>query len=293
MPTPSDIRQAILTATINSRKLMNVLDKSAAGELLGVYREAAEELRKRIEGQFRADSPIEISDMRGLLAQITDRIGALSAARDALLEGSLIDAATLGAKAIGLDANSIVRLANEAVQFVRSFVAADGLALSDRVWRLDQGATKVVGQAVQSAILQGQSASQAAADFVRRGQSVPLEIKGALDTATPAGVGRVVSDSLLKAPGNAYSKALRVFRTEIIRAHHVAYEEGAFRLPDVVGMKFNLSPAHRVTDICDDHATADRHGLGAGVYPRGKIPIPAHPNGRAFATPVFEDEIPQ
>jgi hypothetical protein len=56
-------------------------------------------------------------------------------------------------------------------------------------------------------------------------------------------------------------------------------------------MKFNLSPNHPRTDICDVHANANLYGLGPGVYPVGSAPWPAHPNTMSYLTAVFRDEV--
>jgi hypothetical protein len=82
-----------------------------------------------------------------------------------------------------------------------------------------------------------------------------------------------------------------VFRTELRRAHHAAFEASTSDTPGLAGYRYMLSPLHRREDICDHYATADLHGLGAGIFPPGKIPIPAHPNTRSYAQPVFWDEI--
>lgn len=46
-----------------------------------------------------------------------------------------------------------------------------------------------------------------------------------------------------------------------------------------------------VVHNCDLYAKANLYGLGAGVYPGGEHPYPAHPNTISFITPVFKDEI--
>jgi hypothetical protein len=56
-----------------------------------------------------------------------------------------------------------------------------------------------------------------------------------------------------------------------------------------VGMKWNLSKSHKVTDICDTLASQDLYGLGPGVYPKDKLlPKPAHPHCICFETIVLE-----
>ena len=86
--------------------------------------------------------------------------------------------------------------------------------------------------------------------------------------------------------------AMRVFRTEINRAHGEAYMAGGEGKPYFGGWRYLLSPQHPEPDICDLLATQNLHGLGKGVYPsRAKCPWPAHPNTLSFVEIVFKDEI--
>jgi len=85
---------------------------------------------------------------------------------------------------------------------------------------------------------------------------------------------------------------MRLFRTELNRAHGEAYIKGALSHPDAAGVRFLLSPEHPKPDICDLHAAANLYGLGHGVYPsREKCPWPAHPNTLSYVEVVFKDEI--
>ncbi len=55
-----------------------------------------------------------------------------------------------------------------------------------------------------------------------------------------------------------------------------------------------LHPGHLLhpkVDICDTHAKADRHGLGAGVYPINAHPYLGHPQPSSFLTYVFSEEV--
>ena len=53
------------------------------------------------------------------------------------------------------------------------------------------------------------------------------------------------------------------------------------------GSRWMLSPLHKQVDICDEYATEDKFGLGAGVFPRGQEPCYPHPNCRCWLAPVF------
>lgn len=183
------------------------------------------------------------------------------------------------------------RISNDAVQFVQTFVAADGLQLSDRLWRVDRHARDIVGNAIESAIIQGSSAARATEDFLSRGVQVPPDVAAKMGMANADKLARVAGGALLSGEGSPFPNALQVFTTELNRAHGEAYRAGAFEHPDVIGTRFLLSPRHPRVDICDMHASVNRYGLGAGVYPKGKSPWPAHPNTLSFEVVVFADEV--
>ncbi|MNJ56918.1 hypothetical protein D3C77_524860 [compost metagenome] len=85
-------------------------------------------------------------------------------------------------------------------------------------------------------------------------------------------------------------EALRLVRTETA----AAFGEGTIAAASVslsyTGMKWVLSGAHQVPDICDELANAD-NGLGKGVWPPGQEPpMPAHPNCLCILVSVHENE---
>ena len=46
------------------------------------------------------------------------------------------------------------------------------------------------------------------------------------------------------------------------------------------------------TDICDMYAKADMYGLGAGIYPKDKLPpLPVHPHCLCRYVEVIEGEV--
>jgi len=79
----------------------------------------------------------------------------------------------------------------------------------------------------------------------------------------------------------------RITRTETARILNTAVVESHKDDPFVVGFKWNLSPAHKIKDVCDRYASVD-FGLGKGVFPKGKLPVyVAHPNCMCKITPVY------
>lgn len=66
--------------------------------------------------------------------------------------------------------------------------------------------------------------------------------------------------------------AERITRTEMARAWADGFIAKMKTDADIVSVKFKLSSRHPVFDICDMYAKADMYGLGAGIYPKDKLP---------------------
>lgn len=289
-----EVRTAIREATRQAQERMNKLDGEVLADLDAIYRQAAEDLRGAIRSYADRDNTLRTEVLQDLLGQVEKRLDRLAEAQGTLLDESLPQAAELGAQPFAAAATGAAapRISDEAVRFVRAFTAADGLQLSDRIWRINQGAKEAATKAIENAVAQGQSASQAAQDFLDRGEEVPQAVRVRQDLAKADRVARVTGDQLMTARGNPRGNAMRLFRTELNRAHGEAYMSAAEDQPDFGGHKFNLSPSHPRPDECDTHARANLHGLGPGVYPdRASNPWPAHPNTLSYVTIVFTDEV--
>lgn len=283
-------KAAIDKASATARERMARLEQETLAELETLYQTAADTLRRDISRYADAEGNLRLETLRDYLRQVKAVLQVLRQDRNSLLAAALADVAELSA-AVWLTGASVTVVAESAVRFVEQFVAADGLKLSDRLWRIDNGAIETIAETLRRNLLLGRDASAAVADLLARGEIIPPSLAAQIGQQRAESLGKVVESVLSKAPGNTYAQALRVFRTELNRAHGQAYQAGAGSHPDVVGMKFNLSPAHPKADQCDLHAHANLHGLGAGVYPVGQSPWPAHPNTMSYLTAVFRDEV--
>lgn len=177
------------------------------------------------------------------------------------------------------------------MSWLRSYVGHDGLQLSDRIWRVNETARQVITRQVHTAILNGTTARKAAMQLIAEGKAVPADVTVTIRNAGGAVISRHTREALLAGEGNPLRNALRVMRTEINRAFTESFVSSVFEHDEVAAVKFNLSPLHPRFDVCDLHARANLFGMGAGVYPQGKHPYPAHPETLSFLTVVFEDEI--
>lgn len=297
MSSRTEIQAAIKRASSVARDAMNQLDADTLNQLTELYRHAIDGIDNAIDQYADSDGTIRLDVLQALLAASEARLRQLESQRNTLLDKGLLSAAQLGVKPFDVDAavlsQSIAVSANQAVKFVESFVAADGLQLSDRLWRLDNHAAHVVSDAINFAVIQGNSASRTAQDLLNNGKAVSKDLQSKLSANKAAGIKQRIEQELFTGAGSPYANALRVTRTELNRAHGQAYLATAFSHPDVVGTRFLLSPNHPRHDICDLHAHANLYGLGAGVYPQGKSPWPAHPNTLSYTEVVFTDEVTQ
>lgn len=86
--------------------------------------------------------------------------------------------------------------------------------------------------------------------------------------------------------------AERITRTEMARAWADGFVAKMQKDADIVAVKFKLSSRHPVFDICDMYAKAGMYGLGAGIYPKDKLPpLPVHPHCLCRYVEVIEGEV--
>lgn len=281
------------------------LDTQSVAELLQIYQAAAADVRARISAAADNSSFVPEQNLRELLRQIEQVIDQLGVQRDQTLDRSIERAATLGIRPFTMQgvavaggdqaviaSDAAMRIHQEAVRFVRAFTQADGLTLSDRLWRLNRGAKEAVTRQLEQAVVQGWSATRAARELIARGESVPGNVAKRIVRGQAGALADAAASSIASPGGGALAQAERVFRTEINRAHGEAFTAAGQRTPGFAGWRYLLSPRHPKPDICDLLSTQNLHGLGRGVYPdRARTPWPAHPNTLSFLELVLEDEI--
>ena len=80
----------------------------------------------------------------------------------------------------------------------------------------------------------------------------------------------------------------RIARTEMARAYQDGFLLRWDNNDDCVAYQWKLSGRHPRYDICDLYANANLYGMGAGVFPKDKVPLlPAHPHCMCFLKPVI------
>lgn len=285
----NDTAQQILHASATARAKAEALDKATAERLKALYQSVISQLQQELAASADAQNTVRLATLNTYLHQARQQLAALDRAQRVMLSDGVRTAAELGARpwATGI---VLEQLADTAARFVENFMAADGLKLSDRLWRLSSGTLSDFQEVIRRNVVLGNDASRAALEFMAKQEALPLELRANLGKDGVNHLAGVVEQRLLSGPGNAYNNALRIFRTEINRAHGEAYQLGAGAHPEVVGMRFMLSPNHPRPDICDSLAEQD-NGMGPGVYKIGAAPWPAHPNTMSFLVAVFKSEI--
>ena len=122
-------------------------------------------------------------------------------------------------------------------------------------------------------------------------QALAAAYKQLLETAT-TGTEKALKNAVYVAI-NEKSRyvAERIARTEAAKAWADGFFANALQDKHVIGFKWYLSSRHPVYDICDMYAKADMFNLGAGVYPKDKIPpLPAHPHCLCRVAEVYIGE---
>jgi len=281
-PQAAGIRRAQIAA----HKETLALDKDMLTQLLELYKTGAKQLVERL-GDMADGGHVRIEYLQSVIAEIDQHFQQLEQAQAALLVSAINTGAEIGASVVSTPVTV------DAVASVWQTTQADGLNLSQRLWRLNTSNKQALIKEIQLSLVRGDSAFKAARDFINNGVAVPDSIAKDANLASENTLKRITVKQLLTGEGNALYNAQRLFRTEIARAHSLAYMDSVENIDGIIGYKFNLSSAHKRTDICDLHAKANLYGLGSGVYPKKVIAriYPAHPQTTSFITAVWDDEV--
>lgn len=256
------------------------------------YAQLAARMRAALRG-FAAADHVPISALGPLRREAEAQVASLGISIRAGFDRALGTAAAYGAAGVGAAIADEARAAAVAstLEALRAFVGADGLRLSDRIWRVRDSTRQVIVRALEQAITEGWSGIEAAQRLIGQGLPVTPEIRRAMAAAGLGNLERLVADVLLRNQGNPLAAANRLMTTEINRAYTEAFVAGLSANDEVAGVRFLLSPRHPRVDVCDMHAGVNLHGMGPGVYPLGQHPYPAHPQTLSYLEAVFGDEI--
>ncbi len=173
-----------------------------------------------------------------------------------------------------------LRRRNYALQVAQQRVYSDGLNLSQRIWRLEQGGMQTIRNTIATGMAQRTSALELAQQLEEQlaaGQDWPRWTRARLSkmdarerAQDTKGLLRTARDVPEGGSAGISYNALRLARNEIQIANHAVTSDIAIHSPWVTGRKVVLSPAHPKSDICDEYAAG-------GPYDRTANFLPAHP----------------
>lgn len=182
-----------------------------------------------------------------------------------------------------------LRRRNYAIQVAQQRVYSDGLNLSQRIWRLEQGGMQTIRNTIANGMAQRTSAWDLArqlegelnadAQWPKWSESRLRSMDARQRAASTDGLWRNATDQrrqnpdltgMLSPPGGISYNALRLARNEIQAANHAVTGDIALNFPGIVGRKVVLSPAHPKADVCDELAAG-------GPYDKTADFLPAHP----------------
>jgi hypothetical protein len=207
-----------------------------------------------------------------------------------------------------------VRLGEDAVQIARRFADEIGhlpaVRVAARVQRVEAAVRRAIAssgdpQALARARTSIQSVRRYAAQL---GQYAEEGGRTAYTLAPPARrLARALNNAVRQRSDEAVDRAVNRFvrskqaqhqrmtaRTELARAYSDdLVAEAEAQGPWVVGFRWVVETgADRESDVCDLYAGQNAFGMGAGIYPVGRVPeLPAHPNCMCHLDPVVDDAI--
>ena len=289
----TQVKATIRRAMLAAERATNELDAQAMRELATLYQSALAEIQYLITNVADELGMVRLSQLQVLTTQIENILNQINLNQSNMVDGYIVEAAKNGGNTFStsIPVERVSQSIDSAVLAVRTMKQKDGLQLSDRLWRVHRNAKEQLIHAVERAVILGNSAADAAQEYQRRAEAVPSEITQQANMVSSSALHKKMKEILIDDQGAPYHQIKRVMRTEINRAHGIAFQNSAFDDEFVVGTKFKLSPNHPRRDICDMHAKVNLYGLGKGVYPKGKSPWPAHPNTLSYEQVVFIDEI--
>lgn len=174
-----------------------------------------------------------------------------------------------------------------ALQVAQERIYSDGLTLSQRIWRLQNGGMTQIRTTIAAGMAERTNAWALAEQLERQlnaDQQWPKWSEQRLREMDPTsraqsrdGLWRNAAEQRaampmdgLSAPAGISYNALRLARNEIQAANHAVTSEIARNFPGIVGRKVVLSPAHPQVDVCDELAAG-------GPYDKSANFLPAHP----------------
>ncbi len=275
---------------LEARKKLLLLDKKVQLEILNVYKDAS----KTILSDIAKNKELNLSTkyLKKLNKSIEKYINELNQRIVPVAEKSIIEASNIAkelqmyyyqsivpntAMNLACDATCIKATTSVVEKLVTGNFYKDKRLLDSRIWGYSNKNRKDIDRLIKVNVAKGANAKTLAKGLdnyvnpVRKTEAKTLEV----------GMNKSIS-----------YQAQRLARTSITHAFVETSVQNAINNPFCVGLQWNLSSQHyirqvkwRGEDECDEYAEQNRFGLGEGVFPPEKYPIP-HPNCLCYPTQV-------
>jgi len=271
--TAEEFQQYIL----NNRKEFITLSRQQERELGRLYISFASQAK--MEAAYIVDKEsLTYASKRKLINNLLQKAAKLTDNFKSYLDKSVLETAGLKTEVekiiagryqsrlqgIGVDLDLvglIQDVPDETLKLAYSRIWKDGLKLSDRIWILNRRTKQELERIILEEIAAGRSASSKVLEA--RLNNLLSPDRRAIKTTLH---GRSVSFD-----------AARLLRTERTLAYREADRMAAMANPGNRGIKWKLSLAERYCSTCKNIASADKYGLGPGIYPAEQMPSIPHP----------------
>lgn len=259
--------------------------RSTDRDILDLLNSAAEETRERIAALAKdekigakaraAQERILLNSLYNEIRALWEGIGYLTIVGEDNAAKAAIDSMDFLSKNLwrrtGAEGDLVRRQLREAGRAgVDSLISREEnvRALSSAVYKNIAFSNNLIARRIQINLLRGVSAKEFADDIAKL---IRPDVRGGVSYA-----------------------AFRLARTEINNAFHITTIRYTREQPWVTGYRWNLSATHRSrtrggTDVCDDYASDDHDGLGAGLFKKSTVPSKPHPHCLCFVTPEVMD----
>jgi hypothetical protein len=201
------------------------LDLVALKELEQQYQGALEEILALITFYGDSEQVVRLEQLSAVRQDVENVLANLAIIQSSSLSANLSNASRLGAGVFisDLGSESLQDIVGRSTRFVQHFTAKDGLQLSDRLWIINDTNQQRIIQAINSAVIQGKSASEAAADLIANGEKPSRQILDKLRRPSTKNISNTLRAQFFDEDA-AYWQARRVFRTEINRAYGISFQ---------------------------------------------------------------------
>lgn len=265
-------------SVLDARKKFLKLNKSQEKEMLNLYKELAKKLQSDIAtcrtksqekylNNLHQIVELNIQDLKGELNKVIktniETSSQIASTTELAYYQAITDDVSLSAAFKGM----VVNTSHETVKkLIQGQFYKDKTSLDQRLWNITDKSVKDIDTLIKVNVLRGANAKELAKQVEKYVNPLKkLEIKN-----DEVGFNK-----------NVLYQASRLARTSITHSFRETQIQQAMDNPFNMGMKWELSPNHRVrmhgkTDICDDYANQNNYELGTGIFPADKMPV-GHP----------------